>query len=188
MLPGVLNLWANSLSIIKMNKEEKIYAKYGRDAGFKAPDGFLDKVYAEVEKNRGELPAYRHNVKATVWQKIRPYVALAAMFAGIWCMMKVFNVAQQTTISEPVAIDMSQPVSLDNPPQAIAQAVNTPEIQAEMQVTDAVVASAETDMELEQDIQQSYTDFSDFEEEFNYDFDEEYADMDIDALVADTKP
>ena len=96
--------------------------------------------------------------------------------------------AQQTTISEPVAIDMSQPVSLDNPPQAIAQAVNTPEIQAEMQVTDAVVASAETDMELEQDIQQSYTDFSDFEEEFNYDFDEEYADMDIDALVADTKP
>ena len=57
-----------------------------------------------------------------------------------------------------------------------------------MQVTDAVVASAETDMELEQDIQQSYTDFSDFEEEFNYDFDEEYADMDIDALVADTKP
>lgn len=33
----------------------------------------------------------------TFWQKVRPYVYMAAMFAGIWCMMKTFDLMRVDT-------------------------------------------------------------------------------------------
>ena len=30
-------------------------------------------------------------VKPSVWNRIRPYIYMTAMFAGIWCMMWIFN-------------------------------------------------------------------------------------------------
>ena len=170
-----------------MNKEQKIAEKFGRDAGFKAPEGFLEDAYARVQANRGPLPEFKQLQASGFWQKIRPYVALAAMFAGIWCMMKVFDMSQKSLVNEPVAIDMTQPVSLDNPPQALAQAVTTPEVQEEIKLSDAVEHNTEADIELVADMQDSYSDFDDFEKAFDYDFEDQYADMDIDALVAEAK-
>ncbi len=40
------------------------------------------------------LPAYPEKPKVpelSRWQRLRPYVYLAAMFCGIWCMMKIFS-------------------------------------------------------------------------------------------------
>ncbi len=37
----------------------------------------------------------------TVWERIRPYVYMAAMFAGIWCMLKMF------TLMNPADVDLS---------------------------------------------------------------------------------
>ena len=31
------------------------------------------------------------DVKPTMWQRIKPIVYMAAMFAGVWCMMQVFS-------------------------------------------------------------------------------------------------
>jgi hypothetical protein len=31
------------------------------------------------------------DVKPTMWQRVRPLVYMAAMFAGVWCMMQVFS-------------------------------------------------------------------------------------------------
>lgn len=168
-----------------MSNEDKIIEKFGREAGYRAPEGFLEDVYTRVEASRGPLPPYRHRVVPTFWQKVRPYIALAAMFAGIWCMMKVFNIAQRQVVNEPLAIDMTHPVSLDNPPQALAVAVTNPEAQAEIRLSDDAVHDTEADMALEQDIEDSYSDFNDFEKAFDYDFDDQYADMNIDAFVAD---
>lgn len=170
-----------------MNKEQKIAEKFGRDAGFKAPEGFLEQVYAQVEAKRGSMPEFEPRQTSGFWQKIRPYVALAAMFAGIWCMMKVVDISRQHIVSEPMAIDMTQPVSLDNPPQALAQAVTTTEVQEEIQFSDAVAHSTEADMELVEDIQESYSDFDDFEKAFDYDFEDQYADIDIEALMAEAQ-
>ena len=30
-------------------------------------------------------------VKPTLWNRFRPYIYMTAMFAGIWCMMWIFN-------------------------------------------------------------------------------------------------
>ena len=59
-------------------------------------------------------------VKMTRWQRMKPYVYLAAMFAGIWCTMKMVTMIQ----SAPAGTE----VSLDNPPAMIAQAMSSPEV------------------------------------------------------------
>lgn len=37
--------------------------------------------------------------KRTVWQAIRPYVYLVAMFLGVWCMMKMFDFIHPSSLS-----------------------------------------------------------------------------------------
>ena len=36
------------------------------------------------------------DAKPNLWVRVRPYVYMAAMFAGVWCMMQIFNVANGT--------------------------------------------------------------------------------------------
>jgi len=31
------------------------------------------------------------DVKPSMWERVKPYAYLAAMFAGVWCMMSVFS-------------------------------------------------------------------------------------------------
>lgn len=71
-----------------------ILEKAGRRDGMTVPEGFFDSFVARMER---ELPANNdaeRPVKVlpkTFWEKIRPYVYMAAMFAGIWCMLKMFT-------------------------------------------------------------------------------------------------
>lgn len=73
-------------------KEEKsdILSKFGKDSGFKVPEGYFEDFASKMEKIIPEhevIPV----VKPTTWSRIRPYVYMTAMFAGIWCMMWIFN-------------------------------------------------------------------------------------------------
>lgn len=57
------------------------------------PDGYFAefnmRMAASLPQREWERPTAA--IKRTRWQKIRPYVYLAAMFMGIWCMMKMFD-------------------------------------------------------------------------------------------------
>lgn len=66
----------------------------GRD-GITVPDGYFADFAAKMasrlpERAELEYPEKIVTVK-TPWQRVRPYVYLAAMFAGIWCMLKMFT-------------------------------------------------------------------------------------------------
>ena len=102
-----------------MKAEDKIRQRYGSDTGFSVPDGYFDQVFAKIgsELPERETPPV---VKMTRWQRMKPYVYLAAMFAGIWCTMKMVTMIQ----SAPAGTE----VSLDNPPAMIAQAMSSPEV------------------------------------------------------------
>lgn len=104
-----------------MNSEDKLKNNFGTDAGFRVPDGFFDKKFAQIAS---ELPAYPEvkTVQLSRWQRLKPYVYLAAMFAGIWCTLKMVTMMGDG-IQNPVA-----PLSLDNPPQLVAQALSTPDV------------------------------------------------------------
>lgn len=66
-------------------------------AGMRVPEGYFDSFAARMAS---QLP-YRPEIEApevvaeaqkprTLWQKVRPYVYMAAMFAGVWCMLQMF--------------------------------------------------------------------------------------------------
>ena len=57
-----------------------------------------------------DYPEVERVAPLSVWQRVKPYVYLVAMFAGIWMMMKVFH-----------TVSTADRLSLDNPPEAIVQ-------------------------------------------------------------------
>lgn len=74
-----------------MSKEKAdILSKIGKDAGFKVPDGYFDDFAERVAKDLPK-PTLTPIEPVTRWQRIRPFVYMAAMFVGIWLMMKIFD-------------------------------------------------------------------------------------------------
>ena len=53
---------------------------------------FTERMIAQLPE-RPELTAQsvQLDVPLTLWQRIRPYVYMAAMFAGVWCMLRMFT-------------------------------------------------------------------------------------------------
>lgn len=73
-----------------MKKEEsEILSKIGKDTGFKVPDNYFADF---AEKMTQSLPErkFEPEQKPSLWQHVRPWVYMAAMFGGIWCMMHLF--------------------------------------------------------------------------------------------------
>lgn len=133
-----------------MNSEQKLNDKVGRDSGFRVPDGFFEFQYAHISAS---LPPYTpaKHVKLSRWHSLRPYVYLAAMFAGIWCMMKIFNDVRQ-----------DPKVSLENIPVQVSEVIyRSPEmveLYSDMEPSDEYA--------LEKTVIDQYDTFSAFEKDF----------------------
>lgn len=147
-----------------MNKqEEKLIEKYGREGGWKVPEGYFESVYKEIDAKLPPYPATPRHVEMTAWQRVKPYVYLAAMFAGIWLMMKVFYNASG-----------SVELNLDNPPEHIAMAMS------ESDFTDVcMMQETMSDLELEREVIKDYNSIEDFERDFGYQIESEYDDLSL---------
>ncbi len=73
-----------------------ILDRVDRRTGMTVPDGYFDSFAARMKESLPEQDWEREAASEThvmparsIWQKIRPYVYMAAMFAGIWLMMNV---------------------------------------------------------------------------------------------------
>ena len=79
-----------------------ILEKVGRNDGFTVPDGYFDSFADRLEQrlptNDMELAA-RGVAPRSIWQRIRPYVYLAAMFMGVWCMMNMVSLLHPSDTS-----------------------------------------------------------------------------------------
>lgn len=145
--------------------EKYIEQKVGRVSGFAMPEGYMERMRGDV---MGKLPPYPEApraVKLSAWQRVKPYVYLAAMFAGIWCTMKIFH-------------DMSNrsaELSLDNPPALVAEAMQSSDYSAEWYVDDVY------DIGLQDEVAAQYGTIENFEAAFGYDFEPEYASIDVDV-------
>ena len=148
-----------------MRNDDKLYEKIGRDTGMKVPDGYFDDFVKQMMQKLPEYPERPVAHKLTVWQRVKPYVYLAAMFAGIWCMMKMFHIASQGVGSD-----------LDNPPAAVVTAmqdVDTYEYFYELDDEDV------TDLEVEKSVSRQYDDIDDFARDFGYALEPEYASIKV---------
>ena len=73
-----------------MKEDLDILSKLGKDSGFKVPENYFADFNTKMMESLPK-PNLTPQVKPSLWVRIRPYVYMAAMFAGIWCMMRVFN-------------------------------------------------------------------------------------------------
>jgi len=149
-----------------MRQEDQLIEKYGRNPGFRVPDGYFEGLNARIIAG---LPPYKEAPKTmdlSLWQRMKPYVYLAAMFAGIWLMMSVFH-----------KVSDSGTLSLDNPPAVIvASMANIPE-------DFAPYISWENDYELASEVSAGYDSIEDFQNDFGYDLEPEYEKMDVSSFM-----
>ncbi|MBQ3362926.1 MAG: hypothetical protein IJG42_03130 [Muribaculaceae bacterium] len=74
-----------------MKREDStILEKYGKDPGFKVPENFFEDFNKRMTEMLPDVEITPVDVKPTMWQRLKPLVYMAAMFAGVWCMMQVF--------------------------------------------------------------------------------------------------
>lgn len=87
-----------------MNKEKyksSILDRPGHPDGMTVPEGFFESfaldMAAKLPPNELEQQPVTMLQPPTRWQRMRPFVYMAAMFAGIWCMMKMFSMMQDNS-------------------------------------------------------------------------------------------
>lgn len=82
-------------------KRRDILSSADHSSGMTVPEGYFDDFARKMTASLPEQPwekagdsdVSRHILTPTrtLWNTVRPYVYMAAMFAGIWCMMKMFD-------------------------------------------------------------------------------------------------
>ena len=77
-----------------------ILDKVNRNDGMTVPDGYFDDFAARMAASLPEREWERETPRVlprSIWQRVRPYIYLAAMFMGVWCMMKMFDLMRPDT-------------------------------------------------------------------------------------------
>ena len=122
--------------------------KYGKDPGFKVPENYFDDFNKKMAEMLPDVEITPVDIKPTMWQRIKPFAYLAAMFAGIWCMMSVFS-----HFSDPTGMDNVHAVAeklqedKNNVDDFINSGVSDYDI---MNYDDSVAMSMEQDVDLNQ--------------------------------------
>ena len=91
-----------------MKESDDILGRINRNDGTTVPEGYFADFAARITASlpaRPELEDANNIVEMprTTWQKIRTYAYMAAMFAGVWCMLKMFSL--MSTPVDPLAIE-----------------------------------------------------------------------------------
>lgn len=147
-----------------MREEDKIKEKYGQTTGFKVPEDYFKQLNERILEQLPEYPEAPKTIELSRWQRLKPYFYLAAMFCGIWIMMKVFHVMS----TEPV-------YSFDNPPVEIAEIIDDEGFDYYAYYDSD--SSSEPEYILEEEVIEGYDSFSDFQKDFGYDLKPEYSSL-----------
>lgn len=79
-----------------------ILEEIGRKDGMTVPEGYFDGFQKRMEASlpfneEAETPRVARAPR-TFWQGVRPFAYMAAMFAGIWCMVQMFSMISNTNV------------------------------------------------------------------------------------------
>ena len=73
-----------------MEKKSPLLDEIGRKHGMKVPGNyfadFTEKMVESLPEREFPMPE-----QPTLWLRVRPWVYMAAMFAGVWLMLKMFT-------------------------------------------------------------------------------------------------
>lgn len=74
-----------------MRQEDKLKEKVGTHLPYRVPADYFKSFKSGLMEKLPEFPEQPKEKRLTPWQRVKPYIYLAAMFAGIWCMMQIFH-------------------------------------------------------------------------------------------------
>jgi len=98
---------------MKQEKSE-ILDRIGKDSGFKTPEGYFDEFNSRMTAMLPDVEITEVDEKPSLWVTVRPYLYMAAMFAGVWCMMKVFTGFKQNISTEQRVSEIATGIYMDN--------------------------------------------------------------------------
>lgn len=74
--------------------KDNILDVIGRKDGMTVPEGYFEdfqqRMEAMLPRNEAAETPVKLQAPRSFFQRVRPYLYMAAMFAGIWCMVKMF--------------------------------------------------------------------------------------------------
>lgn len=73
------------------HEDSTILNQYGKNPGFKVPENYFDDFNRRMADMLPDVEITPIDVKPSMWQRVKPFAYMAAMFAGVWCMMSVFS-------------------------------------------------------------------------------------------------
>lgn len=130
-----------------MRQEDKLKDKMGKKLPYTVPEDYFRSFKKDIIQSLPEYPEKPQIKNPSFWHRVKPYVYLAAMFAGIWCMMQIFHrvsVAENKSNIETTVLANYEPDSYD------------------LYLDD----SAGQDLELQDEIQSLYPNLDDFKRDF----------------------
>lgn len=131
-----------------MKQENKLKEVAGSKAPFMVPENYFESFKENLIADLPQYPAKPVAPQLSFWQKCKPYVYLAAMFAGIWCMMQIFHHAGGLATSQKPQTEMA-------------------EIYVEPDSYDFYIdESSGEDIELQDEVTDLYSSFDDFKRDF----------------------
>lgn len=92
-----------------MDRKDIFKEHPGSNAGMTVPDGFFESFNKKMVASLPEQPWENPEpliLPRSRWQKMRPYIYMAAMFMGIWLMMKMFDM-MRPAVEQPRTIENS---------------------------------------------------------------------------------
>ena len=81
---------SSQIDVMK-NDDSTLLNKYGKNSGFKVPENYFADFNQRMAEMLPDVEITPVDAKPTMWQRLKPLVYMAAMFAGVWCMMSVFS-------------------------------------------------------------------------------------------------
>lgn len=102
-----------ALTGFNLDKHPKI------DDGMTVPPGyfasFKESMSQKLPENiNAEHPELIRTERISLWTRCRPYVYMAAMFAGVWCMTKMFSIMKHNNAYIPLEENQVLSIALAN--------------------------------------------------------------------------
>ena len=73
-----------------MGKEDNILRKAGTGNPFRVPEHYFDNFTEELMGKLPEKEPLPYSLEHTLWQRVKPWVYMAAMFCGIMLSVRIF--------------------------------------------------------------------------------------------------
>lgn len=73
-----------------MEEEKNILKKIGTKNPFKVPENYFENFTQELMSKLPEKDSYLLEPEPTLWQRIKPWIYMTAMFVGIMLSVRVF--------------------------------------------------------------------------------------------------